>query len=688
MGKYDALFADDGAKPGGKYAALFDEPAKGAKPFPWEEEAAQEDRIGRANRAYADNAATAAGPNGVALLPLPGAPLPPTGVVDNLKQMGRTMAGGVKAIGGIAAHPSTLADPSTRRELERGVSDAVTAGLAERAARAVDPEAFGPETAAADAAAAPGVRAGGGIAGSFLPSPAKFLAGKVGGLVPGTGVLPGAARAVAQYEATAPLSAAIQAEPGHGLDAAAAAATDPAGLVLSAGMGAAGGAISRAPERVQERGLESVARGEAGGTANARIARKATAKAGEGGDNLYDAIGGDLRTEAAVSVLGKSHPQVAAKALSRRLDSLTSKTEPFYEAIDNAPDPRFANPKTAPKNGGVDLDLVQKRLEASRDTALKEGRAFVADAYDKALAKLRASYGTDGKIIGGEKLPARAVRNYANELGKSLFTGQEDPPLRQLAQQQIYRDVVGAIEDEGKRVGVDMTELRSLNKKISTIIPARDAFADRARRASEGHTTLGNLAMSASLIGGGGAAGGLEGMLTGAALDTARRIGMPAARAADFALAKLVQASRAGAKPAQLGQMAIQLGISREVADRIADDGIGVLSDFGKRLLHGPGARDEGGPTEPGNIDLKNRPRVKNADGSISTVRSMGVNIDGQEVLIPTVSEDGRIMTDDEAVEQYKRTGRHLGKFRTPEDSTAYAKRLHEDQARLIGEEP
>lgn len=88
--------------------------------------------------------------------------------------------------------------------------------------------------------------------------------------------------------------------------------------------------------------------------------------------------------------------------------------------------------------------------------------------------------------------------------------------------------------------------------------------------------------------------------------------------------------------------------------------------------------------TEPGNIDLTKRPRVKNADGSISTVRSMGVNIDGKEVLIPTVSDDGRIMADQEAIDTYKKTGRHLGKFASPEASTKYAESLHDDQAEMI----
>lgn len=86
------------------------------------------------------------------------------------------------------------------------------------------------------------------------------------------------------------------------------------------------------------------------------------------------------------------------------------------------------------------------------------------------------------------------------------------------------------------------------------------------------------------------------------------------------------------------------------------------------------------GMIEQGNINLLNRPTVKNKDGSISTVRTISIGTDQGEVLIPTVSDDGRLLSDDEAIALFEETGNHLGIFDNPDDATAYAESLHNQQ--------
>lgn len=91
-----------------------------------------------------------------------------------------------------------------------------------------------------------------------------------------------------------------------------------------------------------------------------------------------------------------------------------------------------------------------------------------------------------------------------------------------------------------------------------------------------------------------------------------------------------------------------------------------------------------------GNINLNDRPVYRNADGTVSTVDSFSTNIDGREVLLPQIGRDAQgnavRWTQDQAIDNYLKTGENLGKFKSVEDANAYADWLHNQQAGLYGQ--
>lgn len=87
-------------------------------------------------------------------------------------------------------------------------------------------------------------------------------------------------------------------------------------------------------------------------------------------------------------------------------------------------------------------------------------------------------------------------------------------------------------------------------------------------------------------------------------------------------------------------------------------------------------------PYEPPTTDLSARPYVQHTNGSVSTVYSMGTNIGGKELLVPTVSEYGYMMTPQQAADEYRKTGKHLGVYGSVEASDRGGENIHQDQMR------
>jgi hypothetical protein len=86
-----------------------------------------------------------------------------------------------------------------------------------------------------------------------------------------------------------------------------------------------------------------------------------------------------------------------------------------------------------------------------------------------------------------------------------------------------------------------------------------------------------------------------------------------------------------------------------------------------------------------GNIDLTNRPRVKMPDGSTATVYTTSYENDaGQTVLVPRVTNEGKVLEPQAAIKYWREKGQDLGTFFTRADADKYANDLHKQQEKLI----
>lgn len=85
------------------------------------------------------------------------------------------------------------------------------------------------------------------------------------------------------------------------------------------------------------------------------------------------------------------------------------------------------------------------------------------------------------------------------------------------------------------------------------------------------------------------------------------------------------------------------------------------------------------GILEVGNVNLVDRPAIPTPDKGYQTVYTMTAGIDnGKTALLPTVIE-GKQYSPKEAFNHFKKTGEHLGIFKSQEHADAFDEQLHKD---------
>ena len=91
------------------------------------------------------------------------------------------------------------------------------------------------------------------------------------------------------------------------------------------------------------------------------------------------------------------------------------------------------------------------------------------------------------------------------------------------------------------------------------------------------------------------------------------------------------------------------------------------------------------GMKQPGNVDLLHRPSVPMNDGSgkSASVLSASFETDQGFVVVPRVSHEGTIMSNEEAWQYAQKHREHMGVFDSQEAADAYSEAVHQQQEKL-----
>jgi hypothetical protein len=355
-------------------------------------------------------------------------------------------------------------------------------------------------------------------------------------------------------------------------------------------------------------------------------------------------------------------------------------------------------------NSGLDYAEKQREIDA---LSFKQALGDKTPATDAKIKKLQAEQAAEPKANFVQGLISGAGEQGAAGLRSAgMFAlGILSWPYRKAAQALGLHNLADKQTEMLSQIGSDFG-LSPERTKAITENPVT-GLGETAKESTAGITgptyrslvdagVNPDVASSASFVIG-GALTALQAVPAGRLLPGAQRIGEEAFKDAVVQLAKngsLTSLAKLwGTRVATIGVEQVAIGMANATTNVLGQEWAKQYSNKVNQqpIFMTPSMPTPKGLVSPGNINLNNRPNVvinKQAlhegvteDQEIATVRSMSFGEGGKEILVPTVSDDGRIMTDDQAIQQYHKTGKMLGIFTTPKEADIYAEQLHEDQA-------
>lgn len=320
------------------------------------------------------------------------------------------------------------------------------------------------------------------------------------------------------------------------------------GAGTTAALGGLGKFIQGAPVRVAERETKQLLEGVGKATQDKALAQM-------GGKEGMRTI---IRGEEGLAQAAKGSPQAFSAQVDAQLEKAGTELGSVYTKADAV-------------SPGVKPDKVYGALEGLEAKYRKAGDVTRVQALRSEVAGLKELW------AGAEAIPAQDVHSVVQRYGRAGFAGNFFNPTdgRQLGREMntAVREVLAEHVDDVAKANPGLAtaaELKSLNKRYSTLSALSDVAEARAKRAEGAQPTLGQR-LGTMAKGAGDAASIATALASGhvspLVLPLATRALPRAPMAGDVVLSAIQRVLASGGTQAQAVQAAMSSGLSRAAAE-------------------------------------------------------------------------------------------------------------------------